>query len=75
MVFVFPLTIKISGRGTSLVVQWLRLCLPMQGSAGLIPGQGTKVPHCLLAKNKTRSRSNIVINPIKSLIMVYIKNL
>ena len=27
-------------KGTSLVVQWLRICLAMQG---LIPGQGTKI--------------------------------
>ena len=75
MVFVFPLIIKISGRDTSLVIHWLRLCLPMQGTAGLIPGQETKIPHCLAAQNKARSRSNIVINPIKTLIMIYIKNL
>ena len=31
--------------GTSLVVQWLRLCASPPGGAGLIPGQGTKVPH------------------------------
>ena len=27
--------------GTSLVVQWLRLCAPNAGDSGLIPGQGT----------------------------------
>ena len=31
--------------GTSLAVQWLGLCLPMQGGMGLIPGQGAKIPH------------------------------
>ena len=35
--------------GTSLVVQWLKLHLPMQGvwvqSLGGIPIQGTKIPH------------------------------
>ena len=30
--------------GTSLVVQWLRICFPMAGNAGLIPGWGTKIP-------------------------------
>ena len=30
---------------TSLVVQWLRLCTPNAGGLGLIPGQGTNVPH------------------------------
>ena len=28
--------------GTSLVVQWLRLCAPNAGGPGLIPGQGTR---------------------------------
>ena len=28
--------------GTSLVVQWVRLCTPNVGSLGLIPGQGTR---------------------------------
>ena len=27
--------------GTSLVVQWLRLCAPNAGGPGSIPGQGT----------------------------------
>ena len=28
--------------GTSLVVQWLRLCTPTAGSLGSVPGQGTR---------------------------------
>ena len=28
--------------GTSLVVQWLRLCALHAGGPGLIPGQGTR---------------------------------
>ena len=31
--------------GTSLVVQWLRLCAPNAGGVGSIPGKGTKIPH------------------------------
>ena len=31
--------------GTSLVVQWLRLCTASAGGVGLIPGRGTKIPH------------------------------
>ena len=27
---------------TSLVVHWLRLCFPIAGSLGSIPGQGTR---------------------------------
>ena len=29
--------------GTSLVVQWLRLCTPSAGGPGSVPGQGTRV--------------------------------
>ena len=31
-----------SSSGTSLVVQWLRLCTPSAGGQGLIPGQGAR---------------------------------
>ena len=31
--------------GTSLMVQWLRLQAANAGGMGLIPGQGTKIPH------------------------------
>jgi len=32
--------------GTSLLVQWLSICLAMQGThTSLIPGEGTKIPH------------------------------
>ena len=37
--------------GTFLVVQWLRVHAPNAGGQGLIPGQGTKIPHpstCIL---------------------------
>ena len=30
--------------GTSLVVQWLRLCPSNAGGMGLIPGWGTRIP-------------------------------
>jgi len=30
---------------TSLVLQWLRICLAMQGDTGFIPGGGTQIPH------------------------------
>ena len=32
----------ISDKGTSMVVQWLRLCAPNAGDLGSIPGQGTR---------------------------------
>ena len=40
------------GGGTSLVVHWLRLCLPMQG-ARLNPSQGARIPHALRPKSKS----------------------
>ena len=32
---------------TSLVVKWLRVCAPKPGAVGLIPSQGTKIPHAM----------------------------
>ena len=32
-------------RGTSLVVQWLRLCTYNAGCTGSVPDWGTKIPH------------------------------
>ena len=41
--------------GTSLAVQWLRLRASTAGGMGLIPGQGTKIPHAArCSKNKKR---------------------
>ena len=39
------IAINMSPEGTSLVVQWLRLHGSNAGGAGLIPGQGTKIPY------------------------------
>ena len=42
----WPAPQQLSVIGTSLGVQWLRICLAMQGTfMGLIPGWGTKIPH------------------------------
>ena len=38
--------------GTSLGVQWLRLHVFNAGDAGLIAGQGTKIPHAVLHSHK-----------------------
>ena len=35
-------TVKGQGEGTTLVVQWLRLCAPSAGGPGSIPGQATR---------------------------------
>ena len=42
--------VKIVAIGTSLVVQWLRLCTANIGGLGLIPGQETRA-HMLQLKN------------------------
>ena len=46
--------------GTSLAVQWLRLCASTAGDAGLIPGHGTKIPHAAAKtkQNKTKQKKN-----------------
>ena len=31
-------------QGTSLVIQWLKLCTSNAGGTGLIPGRGAKIP-------------------------------
>jgi len=45
---------KITYRGTSLVVQWLRLRSPIAGGMGSIPGQGTRshMPQLVQLNNK-----------------------
>ena len=43
--------LKITERGTSLVVQWLRLCTSTAGGTGSIPGLGTK-PKKKIAERK-----------------------
>ena len=40
--------------GTSLAVQWLRLCASSAGGVGSIPGQGTKIPHAVLCSQKIK---------------------
>ena len=45
------ISFQIQGLRTFLVVQWLRLGLPMQGGLSLIPGQGAKISPALWPKN------------------------
>ena len=55
-------------RGTSLVVQWLRLCPSNAGAAGLTPGQGTNIPHdsWLGQKpNQTKPKNQLGIGQIR----------
>ena len=54
--------------GTSLVVQWLRLCASNAWGAGLIHGQGSKIPHgCgILDKLWTKRKSKCYLIEWKS---------
>ena len=45
---------KIRTLGTSLVVQWLRLCASTARSTGLIPDGGTNVLHALKCSQKKK---------------------
>ena len=40
--------------GSSLAVQWLVLHASTAGGTGLIPGQGTKIPHAMWQKKKKK---------------------
>ena len=42
------------GWGTPLAVQWLRLHASTAGGTGLIPGQGTKIPHATRCGKKKK---------------------
>ena len=42
--------------GTSLVVQWLRLCPSTLGATGSIPAWGTKIPYALWCSQKLESK-------------------
>ena len=42
--------------GASLVVHWLRLCAPIAGGSGLIPGQGTRIPHAAGCREKKKKK-------------------
>ena len=44
-------------QGTSLVVQWLRLCTSTAGAVGSIPGQETKIPHAARHSQKKKKKN------------------
>ena len=51
--------------GTSLAVQWLRLCLPMQAVQVQSLARGTKIPNASWPKTQSiKHRNNIVTNLI-----------
>ena len=42
--------------GTSLLVQWLRLCASSVGGPGSNPGQGTKISHAAQHSQKIKKK-------------------
>ena len=48
-------------QGTSLVVQWLRLHTSNAEGMGLIPGQGTKIPHATWCSQKKKKKSIVIM--------------
>ena len=45
--------------GTSLAVQWLRLCTSTAGGMGSIPDRGTKIPYALWHGQKTNQKKEV----------------
>ena len=52
---------------TSRAVHWLRLWLPVQADVGLIPGQGSKIPHAWQPKNQDIKQKKYCNKFIKTL--------
>ena len=53
--------VRIDILGTSLVVQWLRLCRSSVGDASSIPGWGTKIPYAPICGPKKLLYHNCLI--------------
>ena len=53
-----PTALKIKAQGTSLVVQWLKLRIPITRDPGSIPGQGTRshMPQLKILRVTTETR-------------------
>ena len=51
--------------GTSLAVQWLRLCTSTAGGTDSIPGQGNKIPHAMQCNQKKEKVA--MINMLRTL--------
>ena len=55
------------------MVQWLRFCASTAGGTGLIPGQGTKIPHvswCDKTNKQTKNKSLIALWLAKQVIQL-----
>ena len=60
------------GKGTSLVVQCLRLCAPKAGGAGLIPDQGTKIPRAVHCSKKKKKRQYTILIGVRRYILLIV---
>ena len=47
--------------GTSLVVQWLKLCISTAGVIGLLPSWGTQIPHATPSGQKISKEINLFL--------------
>ena len=61
--------------GTSMTVQQLRLHFSMQRNVGMIPGQGSKIPHVLGTKNQHIKQKQYCNKFNKGFKMVFIKKI
>ena len=57
---------SITVSGTSLAVQWLRLCTSSIGGIGSIPGQRTKIPHATWCSQKKKKFITIFLNVLEN---------
>ena len=65
--------VKITVRGTLVVVQWLRLCASTAGGRSSFPSQGTKIPHAVQCSQKIRKKKITVRYHFTPNMMAWIK--
>ena len=63
-VFSLPSLLESPFIGTSLEVQWLRLCASTAGGMGSIPGQGPKILHAAVTPSQIKGKINPFYNCI-----------
>ena len=60
--------------GIALAVQGLRLSTPNSGGTGLIPSQGTKIPHAAQPKERRKKKRNTYTHTYHIYIHIYMYN-
>ena len=56
--------------GTSLVAQWLRLCVSNTRAVGSIPGRGTKILYVTLHSQKKKKKKRMPVTVLHALHML-----